>query len=103
MLELIVALVVFGTVLLGLLPLVIEYSKAIGSLENCNPETGRWLMASGGAVGNYVEPDPRNQHPNVWYYVPSSDDWVRKLGASASVSLSPPPPPPNLRSLQSGR
>ncbi len=42
----------------------------------------------------YTEPDPRNQHPNVWYYVPSSDDWVRKLGASAAVSTSPPVTPP---------
>jgi hypothetical protein len=96
MLEFVVALVIFGTVLLGLVPLVIEYSKAITSLENCNPETGRWLLGAGGAVANYVEPDPRNQHPNVWYYVPSSDDWARKLGASATVSTSPPPPPPPL-------
>ena len=94
MLEFVVALVIFGTVLLGLVPLVIEYSKAITSLENCNPETGRWLLGAGGAVANYVEPDPRNQHPNVWYYVPSSDDWARKLGAHASISTTPPVAPP---------
>jgi hypothetical protein len=74
--------------------LVIEYSKAVTSLEGCNPETGRWQMVFPSRQFTYTEPDPRNKHPNVWYYVPSSDDWVRKLGASAAVSTTPPAAPP---------
>jgi len=97
MLEFIVAMVIFGTVLLGLLPLVIEYSKAVTSLENCNPETGRWHRSAPGDNDNnwfYYVSDPERRHPDVWYYVPSSDAWVRKLGASASVSTALPAPPP---------
>jgi prepilin-type N-terminal cleavage/methylation domain-containing protein len=83
LLEFIVALLVLGIALAGLFPLVIACSRAVAKLEACNPETGRWQISS---LGNqWVPSDPQGQHPNMWYLVPSTDEWARKLGLGASL------------------
>jgi prepilin-type N-terminal cleavage/methylation domain-containing protein len=70
-LELEVAMVVFGIALMGICPLVVMYSKQLRKLEmRFNPQT-------------------------IYYLVPSADVWARKLGAAASVAtqdFTPTPP-----------
>ena len=66
-------MLVLGIAMAGLFPLVIMYSRGLGSLER------------------------RSQMSGQWYLVPSSDVWARKLGTGASVTLQDPgpkPPPP---------
>jgi prepilin-type N-terminal cleavage/methylation domain-containing protein len=85
LLELQVALIIFGIALTGLCPLVVMQSRQLQCLQNrLKPET-------------------------TYYLVPSSHPWARKLGAGASLatqlSVSPPPtngpPPANSVSIQS--
>ena len=87
------ALVIFGTVLLGLVPLVIEYSKAITSLENCNPETGRWLL---GLAARW----PTTSNPIREISIPMFGIMSLRAttglanSAPASISTTPPVAPP---------
>ena len=70
LLELQVALVVFGIALTGLCPLVVMHSKQFKRLEGrFNPQT-------------------------TYYVVPSPDRWARKLGAAASITTQSPGTPP---------
>ena len=75
LLELQVAFIVFGFALAGLYPLVIMQSKQLTKIESrFNPAT-------------------------TYYLTPSSDEWARKLGATATRSATDPgpnPPPPVL-------
>ena len=91
MLEMIVAMVVLGIAMAGLLPLAIQHSRQVRSLEGCNPQTGRWRCAEG--TWTYGS-DTRGQYPDQWYITPSSDAWAKKLCAAALLSsgttLSPP-------------
>jgi prepilin-type N-terminal cleavage/methylation domain-containing protein len=64
MLELQVALVVFGIALTGLGPLVVMHSRQLKKLE------GRFSPGT------------------TYYLIPASDLWARKLGASASLATS---------------
>ena len=57
-----VALIVLGLTLSGLFPVVVMYSRGLESLEQ------RSLIGA------------------PWYVVPSSLEWARKLGASASIA-----------------
>jgi prepilin-type N-terminal cleavage/methylation domain-containing protein len=71
-LELEVAMVLFGVALTGVCPLMVMYSKQLKNMQGrFNPQT-------------------------AYYLVPSSDAWTRKLGAAASVVTQDPgaPPPP---------
>jgi hypothetical protein len=73
LLEFEAALVLLGIALTGLFPLVAIYSKGVQTLEQRLPL------------------------PAVFYVVPSTDPWARKLGAAAAVTANPPaapvPPP----------
>jgi prepilin-type N-terminal cleavage/methylation domain-containing protein len=95
LLEFVVALVVLGIALAGLFPLAIVCSRTVENLEACNPETGRWQLSSGSQWDSH---DPRNQHPDTWYLVPSTDEWARKLGVGAALVDTAPGPfsPPSL-------
>src|SRR5947207_819536 len=62
MLELEVALVVFGFGLTGLCPLVVMHSRQLKKLEE------------------------RFSPATTYYLIPSSEAWARKLGAAASLS-----------------
>jgi type II secretory pathway pseudopilin PulG len=67
-LELEVAMVVFGIALMGVCPLVVMYSKQLRSIETrFNPQT-------------------------TYYLVPVADHWTRKLGAAATMTTQAPPP-----------
>jgi hypothetical protein len=69
-LELQVAFVVFAFTLAGLYPLVLMQSKQLRKIEG-------WL-------------NPQN----TYYLVPSTDEWVRKLGAVSSIQTQDPGPRP---------
>ncbi len=62
LLELQVALVLFGIALAGLGPLVVMHLKQLKRLENRLSDT------------------------STYYLTPSSDAWARKLGAAAAIS-----------------
>lgn len=66
MLELQVALVVFGIALMGLCPLVIMQSKQLGKMQT-------WM-----------------QPQTTYYLVPSNNTWARKLGAVATMQTTLP-------------
>jgi hypothetical protein len=67
-LELEVAMVVFGVALTGFCPLIVMYSKQLRSLESrFNPRS-------------------------TYYLVPSADAWARKLGAAATIATQAPTP-----------
>jgi prepilin-type N-terminal cleavage/methylation domain-containing protein len=83
LLEFIVALVVLGIALTGLFPLAIVCSRTVTNLEACNPETGRWQLSAAGSQWTFH--DPLGQRPDMWYLVPSTDEWARKLGLSAAL------------------
>ena len=83
MLEMIVAMVVLGIALAGLLPLAIQHSRQVKTLEGCNPQTGRWRCAEG--IWTYGS-DSLGQYPDQWYITPSSDAWAKKLCAAALLS-----------------
>jgi hypothetical protein len=69
-LELQVSLVVFGVALAGLGPLVIMHLKQVRKVEErCSDQV-------------------------TYYLVPSTDEWARKLGASASIATVDPGDPP---------
>jgi prepilin-type N-terminal cleavage/methylation domain-containing protein len=70
LLELTVALTLFGIALTGVFPLVVMQSRAMASLERRGPVVGRWYLA------------------------PSVDPWARKLGAGASLTNQDPGPKP---------
>ena len=85
LLELEVALVLFGIALTGLCPLVVMQSRQVRNLQSrLNPQT-------------------------TYYLVPSADPWARKLGAGASLVTQLPaasapstqPTPVNQVSIQS--
>ncbi|HVC98345.1 MAG TPA: prepilin-type N-terminal cleavage/methylation domain-containing protein [Pirellulales bacterium] len=70
-LELEVAMVLFGVALMGVCPLIVMYTKQLRNLQGrFNPQT-------------------------AYYLVPSADAWTRKLGAAASVvTVAPGAPQP---------
>lgn len=70
-LELQVALVVLGIALAGLGPLVVMHLKQMERVEQ------------------------RTSDGTVYYLVPSTDGWARKLGAAASIQTADPGPPPS--------
>jgi type II secretory pathway pseudopilin PulG len=70
LLELQVAFIIFGLALAGLFPLVIMQSKQLSKVES------------------------RFNSATTYYLVPSSDPWVRKLGASATIQTQDPGPKP---------
>jgi prepilin-type N-terminal cleavage/methylation domain-containing protein len=75
LLELSVAMALFGIAMMGLLPVVVMYTRGVTALERRSPIEGQWYLA------------------------PSADTWARKLGASASLTAvdpGPKPPPPVL-------
>lgn len=68
-LELQVAFVTFAIAMAGLCPLVVMQSKHLARIEE------------------------RFSDDATYYLIPSTDDWARKLGASASIKTEDPGPP----------
>ena len=99
MLELLTALVVLGVALSGLFPLLVQYSRQVQQLERCSPQTGRCQQAAD-HTWTYQAVDPAqatSQHyPSQWYLAPSTDPWMWKLGAAASLQQGSPTFPPNI-------
>jgi prepilin-type N-terminal cleavage/methylation domain-containing protein len=98
MLEFIVAMIVLGIALTGLLPLEIMQSRVIESLELRYTAKGNqtnldlnheWNSPVLRGQIDSEEPIPREDYGN-WYMIPSSDPLARKLGAPAEFSLTLP-------------
>lgn len=95
LLELTVALVVLGIAIAGLFPLMVVYSRALESLELRYTEEGNaqanWFcpVFTPNMTGTAI---PREDY-GVWYLVPSTDPWARKLGAMTTLSKDLPDPP----------
>jgi prepilin-type N-terminal cleavage/methylation domain-containing protein len=82
LLELTVAMLVFGVAMSGLIPLLLMQSKGLKKLESRYP-----MMMKPVQSGDTVP---------VRYIVPSSDVWARKLGASASLQVVDPATTPTV-------
>jgi prepilin-type N-terminal cleavage/methylation domain-containing protein len=81
--EFLVALIVFGVALSGLLPLVAILSR---ELQPWRPSTASAYKCSSPARdGNGTGADLAYER-HTWYLTPSSDAWMRKLGASAQLT-----------------
>jgi prepilin-type N-terminal cleavage/methylation domain-containing protein len=109
LLELTVALLLFGIAMSGLFPLVVMYSRVLKSLEQRPKPLSVDTDSYAYRVANPTEwhqvpatPAAPNSGEWVrrWYLVPasdglapSSDAWARKLGADASVNLVTPANP----------
>ena len=97
MLEIMVAMTLFGIALTGLFPLLATYSRQVQRLEKCSPQCGRWKQNSDktwefqSADPTYVtselpnHDDNRHSYPERWNLVPADDPWMWKLGAAASL------------------
>lgn len=75
LLELVVALAIFGMILMGIFPLIVMQSRGVSRLESRSPSD------------------------KSWYLVPATDPWARKLGAAAALTFVDPGPPPTPDSL----
>jgi prepilin-type N-terminal cleavage/methylation domain-containing protein len=78
--EFLVALIVFGVALSGLLPLVAILSRELQPV-------GQASMSPARDYSNADCPDTARR-PATWYLAAYDDPWVRKLGASAKLALS---------------
>jgi prepilin-type N-terminal cleavage/methylation domain-containing protein len=109
MIEVVVAMVVFGIALTGLLPLLVLLSRDLQPLRKINPDgTAKYRCTSPARDGNVNSEDPASPPiyaRHIWYVTPCDDAfhnppldpphtasqiasqnaWVRKLGASASL------------------
>jgi len=73
-----VALIVFGVALSGLLPLVAILSRHLQPLQNgASSPTRDWSNPACPIVSH---------QPTPWYLMACNDPWLRKLGASAQVT-----------------
>lgn len=79
LLEFIVAMVVFGIALAGMLPLVVILSRNIRPVRY-GTEGNRYYYRT---PARDWESDARR---DTWYVLPFSETWARKLGASARIT-----------------
>ena len=111
LLEMLVALTVFGVALAGLFPLLANYSQQVQRLEKCSPQCGRWsstINSAGHSVWTFrtrdvtfdytqlpsaaERPNGTKKTDNNWYaypdrwnLVPADDPWMWRLGAAATL------------------
>jgi hypothetical protein len=87
MVEVVVAMVVFGIALTGLFPLLAIMSRDLQPIKKIDSSgTATYRCETPARDGNIdgadFSPVP-NFEKHVWYVAPSTDPWVRKLGAGA--------------------
>jgi prepilin-type N-terminal cleavage/methylation domain-containing protein len=95
MLEFIVAMVILGIALTGMLPLEVMHSRVLESLEMRYTAYGNqvnlardhdWNSPVTRGDLNTDDVIPRENYGD-WYLIPSTDSLARKLGAAAALSL----------------
>jgi type II secretory pathway pseudopilin PulG len=103
--EFVVAMVLLGVALVGLLPIMLVQSRALESLELRYTTVGNQINLDAGrdwfapvtradlAQKTVIAGNDRWDYGN-WYFIPAADQWARKLGAAAALSRNPPVQPP---------